>query len=106
LVDSADMLASVVAVYEGGGGDYDEEAAGLDAVVASMSEDAADALGEQFAAAAAAIDAIPAPLADNTDPAPVHDAYEAVRAAQVTMATEVASLLGVTLTFGDADGDS
>jgi predicted lipoprotein len=106
LLDSADMLDGVVEVYAGGQGEDPDDAAGVRAVVASMSEDAAESLDEQFAAAAAAIDAIPAPLAENTDPAPARDAYEAVRAAQTTMLTEVASLLGVTLTFGDADGDS
>jgi hypothetical protein len=106
LLDSADMLDGVVEVYEGGRGADGDDASGIRAVVASMSADAAEVLDEQFAAAAAAIDSIPAPLAANTDPAPVHAAYEAVRAAQVTMSTEVASLLGVTLTFGDADGDS
>jgi predicted lipoprotein len=106
LLDTSDILDGVVEVYRGGRGADDDAPAGIRAVVASMSEDAAEALDEQFAAAAAAIDAIPAPLADNTDPVPVHDAYEAVRTAQVTMSTEVASLLGVTLTFGDADGDS
>jgi predicted lipoprotein len=106
LLDSADILDGVVDVYHGGGGADGDAQAGIRAVVASMSEDAAAALDEQFAAAAAAIDAIPAPLAENTDPAPAHDAYEAVRTAQTTMSTEVASLLGVTLTFGDADGDS
>ena len=68
--------------------------------------DTADAMDGNFTAAVDALEAIPSPLFTVADPAPVHAAYEALKAAQVTLRAEIASQLGVTLTFGDADGDS
>lgn len=101
--DLADLLAGIAEVY----GDEDgDETLRLRDVVAEMSEDTAEALDDEIAEARDAVLNIPDPLADVTDPAPVHSAYETASAIRVTMQAEVASLLGVTLTFGDADGDS
>ena len=49
---------------------------------------------------------IPAPLATATDEDAITSAYRSTTAALLIARAEVASLLGVTLTLGDADGDS
>lgn len=75
-------------------------------LVAGMSDDTAEKVDEQLASIRSALGDIPAPLADVSDPEPVNAAYEAVRDTLVTLRTEVASQLGVTLQLSDSDGDS
>lgn len=96
-----DTLDGIDAVLSGGDG-----GSGINDLIADQSVEASERLATQLAEARAAIEAVPPPLADTADMAPVSAAYEAVQAPLTTMRTEVASLLGVTLTFGDADGDS
>lgn len=99
--DAIDIIAGVVTIFDGA-----SAGAGLRAVVVSISNETATAMDAEFAAAIAALDALTSPLAESTDPAGAHTAYVALKQAQVTLRAEIASLLGVTLTFGDADGDS
>ncbi len=99
--DAMDVLVGVVTIFDGA-----SSGGGLQTVVASISNETATAMDAEFVAAIAALDALPAPLAESTDPAAAHTAYEALKQAQMTLRAEIASLLGVTLTFGDADGDS
>jgi predicted lipoprotein len=75
-------------------------------LVAGMSSDTAEKVDDQLAAVRTVLDEIPAPLAAVRDSAPVNAAYESVRDALVTLRTEVASQLGVTLQLSDSDGDS
>jgi predicted lipoprotein len=75
-------------------------------LVAGMGGDTAEKVDEQLAAIRSALGEIPEPLADVSDPEPVNAAYELVRDALVTLRTEVASQLGVTLQLSDSDGDS
>lgn len=98
--DAIDTIRGVQAVYAGGPG------GGLQQVVASISTDTATKMGTELEAAIAALDALPQPIATTIDPAPAHAAYEALKATVVTLRAEIASQLGITLTFGDADGDS
>lgn len=100
LDDMVAVMGGVEAMWRGGG------VPGVEALVTDVSRDTAERLSDELGAAQAAIDAVPDPLADVDDPGPVSAAYEAVRVALVTMRTEVASQLGVTLQLGDADGDS
>ena len=100
LADMASILASVVALVEGDGG------LGLANLVVVQSDESAVRLLAELAGARAAVDGLAAPLADTTDPAPVSAACETVRVPLRTLRTETASLLGVTLKLGDADGDS
>ncbi len=92
------LLDSVAAVVDGGLAD----------LVEARSPDTADRLRELTTAA---VDAF-APLPDSADAAytDAHDqlaaASEAVAALKVLMTTEVASQLGITVRFSDADGDS
>ena len=101
LVEMLAMLDSVEVMSSGGQG-----GTGIAALISSQSNDAAQRLATQLAKARSAVEAIPAPLAETRNTAPVEAAYEAVRVPLVTMRSEIASLLGVTLTLGDADGDS
>ncbi|HEX7131469.1 MAG TPA: imelysin family protein [Iamia sp.] len=81
---------------------------GLAALVEERSPDTADRLRDLTTAA---VDAF-APLPDSADASytDAHDdlvaASEAVAALEVLMTTEVASQLGITVRFSDADGDS
>lgn len=99
--DAIDVVAGTKALYDGAA-----DGMGVRDVVATISDETAEAMDANFTTALDALDAIPEPLFTVTDPAPVHAAYEALKAAQVTLRAEIASQLGVTLTFGDADGDS
>lgn len=78
----------------------------LDPLVRSQSSDAADRAIAELDVSLDAITAITPPIAAGSDLDAITAAYEVSRAALVTIRTEVASLLGVTLTLGDADGDS
>jgi len=81
---------------------------GLGGLVGELSGPTRTNLVRQLEDSVTAVAAIPPPLADLTDdhvPA-VQAAYEQVRAARVTLRTQVASILGITLSFSDSDGDS
>jgi predicted lipoprotein len=77
----------------------------IEPLVAAQSEDAAQRLGPTMQAVADGLAAIDEPIAAG----PVADitaAYTETSAAVTTLRTEIASLLGITLTLGDSDGDS
>ena len=65
------------------------------------------AIRTRFDAALDAVDAIPAPLsrAVTESPAEVERAFESVRTLLVLVKADMAALLGITVTFGDNDGD-
>lgn len=99
------LLDSVGRIVEG---DPDADGDGLVALVAARSPDTAERLSELLTAADAALGLLP----DSVDAAytDAHDdlvaASEAAAALKVLMTTEVASQLGITVRFSDADGDS
>ncbi|MEM7288366.1 MAG: imelysin family protein [Actinomycetota bacterium] len=73
-----------------------------------LGDDLADRIGTQLDAADAAVAGIEGPLREaieRADPAVVAT-RDAIKAVQVTVATEVVSLLGIRIGFSDADGDS
>lgn len=80
----------------------------VDGLAPLLGDDLTGRLRRQFDAAALAIDALDPPLraAVENDATTVAAAREAIKAVQVTVATEVVSMLGVTIGFSDADGDS
>lgn len=96
LDDIAAILSSVTSVVDGG----------LGALTRTISPEAAAKLPVELAATIAAVAAVPAPMAETTDTAPLSAAYAATQPPLRTLRAEVATLLGVTLTLGDADGDS
>ena len=82
-----------------------DEPAGLSPL---LGDDLTDRLTEQFGAAFDAVGALRPPLrhAVADSPQTVIEARDAIKAIQITVATEVVSRLGVVIGFSDADGDS
>jgi predicted lipoprotein len=98
LDDMLDDLDGVMASYE----------AVLEPRIARQSADAASRTRAELTAGIEALAAVTGPLTaavvDDRDG--LTAAQEQLKTAKRTLATEVASLLGLTLTFSDADGDS
>lgn len=112
--DIRNGLLGVKHVYVGNagmaGGDGDGDALaglGLGALVHQRSPDTDARVRAALDAALAAVEAAPEPLEQMVvdDPAGVEAIYAAVKQVQRIFQTEVASLLGVTLTFNANDGD-
>jgi predicted lipoprotein len=97
LADMAAMLDSVDLVMASDA---------LSALVAAQSADTMTRVRAELDSARSALDDIAEPLFSTTDVAALSNAYKAVRVPLTTVRAEVASLLAVTLTLGDADGDS
>jgi predicted lipoprotein len=99
------LLDSVARIVEG---DADADGDGLVALVEERSPDTAARLSELLTAAVAAFGLLPdsadATYSDARDD--LVAASEAVAALKVLLTTEVASQLGITVRFSDADGDS
>lgn len=111
LADIADELRSVQAVY----GDSSAAApSGLSALVAAAATSTSDqAIRTDLGAAVDAVESVPPPLADvdpdDADSPPMRalvQGYQHALAARSALGTEVASLLGLTISFSDSDGDS
>ena len=103
LADLRNQALGMRDVYEGVG-----EGHGVSDLIVSLSEDADERVRAGFEASLAAIDAVDGPLREAaTESSPQALAvYEALMALQDTISTEVVSLLGVSVGFSDADGDS
>jgi predicted lipoprotein len=96
------LHAGIVAMVDGPSGDD-----GLLALVAARDEEVADRLDAALDEATGAIDALPDSIADTFAARDdLTAASEAVAELKVVVGTEVASVLGVTIGFSDADGDS
>lgn len=95
-------LDDMVAVLDG----VDQVVGGLDPLITAQSAEASDRMANQLGRARTNIGLIPAPLATATDVEAMESAYLSTAAALLVARSDVASLLGVTLTLGDADGDS
>ncbi len=104
LNDLRHELLGMQAIYEGAGSD----GLGVSDLVLPLSEETDQRMRVQFAAAIQAIDSIEGPLraAIAQRPQQVMDLYDSLLDLQRTMATEVVSLLGVSVGFTDTDGDS
>ncbi len=103
LADLRNQVLGMRDVYQGAG-----EGAGISALVVPLSEDADARVRAGFEASLAAIDAVDGSLreAAATGSAQAVAVYEELMALQDTLSTEVVSLLGVSVGFSDADGDS
>ena len=104
LHDLRNEILGMQAIYEGSG----EEGLGVSDLVVALSEETDQRLREQFTAAIAAIDAVEGSLraAISERPDRVNSVHAALQDVQVTVSTEVVSLLGVSVGFTDTDGDS
>lgn len=102
--DILDALAGFSAFYLGGA---DRDGEGFTVIVAASSAEIDAAVRADLDAALAAAEALPDPLRTglDTDPAAVNAAWEAIRALRLTLAADVAGLLGVTVSLSDNDGD-
>ena len=100
LDDMQSIIDSVEQLRSGG------PTGGIGALVAGIEEEPDERLADELTALKDAIAAIGSPLADATDPAPLTAAYETALTPLITLRTEIASLLGVTLQLADSDGDS
>ena len=104
LEDLRNELIGMQAVYVGAG----PESLGISHLVRPLSEDADRRVREQFGAAIAAIDAVEGPfkvaIAERREQ--VLQAHGKLGDLQRTIATEIVSLLGVSLGFTDTDGDT
>ena len=80
---------------------------GLEVYVKHLNAPLAGRLKGELETSVAAIQAIGAPLEQvvPSDRAPVQNAYEKTRALEVLCKADLASALGVTLTFNSSDGD-
>ena len=104
LQDLRNEILGMQAVYEGRG----EQGLGRADLIRPLSEDTDQRLKDQFAAAIAAIDAVEGTLrvAIEERPDQIRNVYESLQDVQITISTEVVSLLGVSVGFTDTDGDS
>ena len=105
---SSGSLEGVLAALEGTRQLYrGGEGPGLDDAMKQVNAPAQKRLDEQFDAAVAAVRAIAKPLeqAVSEDRAVVQRAYEKTHALEILFKVDLASALGVTLTFSSADGD-
>lgn len=103
LADARDGLAGFEAAYLGA----DAEHIGLTVLIAQKSPDIDADVREALERAKQALDAVPEPLTDAivNDPELVSEAENAVEQLRVVMTADVASLLGVTVSLSDNDGD-
>lgn len=95
------QISGIERLYRGGDG------AGLDDLVNQLNPSLARRIEAQFAATFSAIDALAAPLEDAVvkDRAALQSAYDKARALEILFKVDLASTLGVTITFGTNDGD-
>jgi predicted lipoprotein len=101
-VDLLEQVRGIQDAYLGG----DED--GLTSLVAERSAEADLRVRGALAEAVAALEGVPEPMraASASGSREAVAAYEAVKALQRTWSTDVVSLLGITVGFSDADGDS
>ena len=104
LADLRNELDGMRRVYEGSGPD----SLSISALVQPLSEETDKRLREQLAAAINAVDEVEGPLkvAIAERPEQVNALYDRLADIQLTLATEVVSLLGVSVGFSDTDGDT
>ncbi|WP_165703948.1 imelysin family protein [Enhygromyxa salina] len=103
LSDALDGLAGFEAAYLGA----DDGASGLTILVAQRSPDVDAKIREELEQAKLALAAVPEPLrlSISSDAAAVEQAQVAVERLRISMTADVASLLGVTVSLSDNDGD-
>lgn len=109
---AADLRAEILGIRDMYAGHESAEGAlGISHLVAAISPDADARMIAHFAAAISAADGLDALEGSLTaavvnNPDKVRAVYDALSELQMTLETEVVSLLGVTVGFSDTDGDS
>ncbi len=105
LSDLRSELLGMRDMYEGSG---QGDGLGISDLIVPLSEETDRRMRQGFEGALAAIDAIDGPLrvAVIERPEQVRVAYDRLAELRMTLATEVVSLLGISVGFSDTDGDS
>ncbi|PRQ06790.1 imelysin family protein [Enhygromyxa salina] len=103
LTDARDALAGFEAAYLG----TDDGGLGLTILVEQRNPDVDAKIRAELEAAKLALAAVPEPLrlAISSDAAAVEQAQVAIKQVRISMTADVASLLGVTVSLSDNDGD-
>ncbi len=102
--DMRNQVLGMQDVYLGG----DAEAGmGVSALVQGISEETDERMRNAFVSALAAIDGLEEPLRETiqSNPQAALDAHAALKQMQLTLSTDIVSLLDVTVGFADTDGD-
>ena len=104
LADIHHELLGMQKVYHGAGG----EELGISQLIIPLSEETDQRFRESLSAALMAVEAVEVPLtvAITEHPEQVTALYDRLSEVQRTLATEVVSLLGVSVGFSDTDGDA
>lgn len=109
--DMLDEIAGIQGIVSGVSGTDDDGASLAALVAAAGAERTAESMSTTLSSAADSIGAAGTPIHD-LDPVAdqramddLSTAYDLLRGLRTTMSTEVASLLGLTVSFSDADGD-
>lgn len=101
--DMLDAMRAVRSVFTGTRGARD--GLGLEDAIAELRPDAVPDVLARIDAAIAALETLPRPFDAHLADAIVEPVYQTVVAVVRVMSTDVAALLGVTVTFTDTDGD-
>ena len=104
VADIRNQVLGMRDVYLGGDG---EGALGVSALVQGLSKETDDRMREAFEDAIAAVDGLEEPLVTTiqSDPQAALKAHDALKQMQLTLSTDIVSLLDVTVGFADTDGD-
>lgn len=105
LPDTFAQVAAITSVYEGSYADV--SGLGVSALVKDRSPELDDQVRSAIAAAKSALEAIPPPLREALlgDVSVLQDAVDKLREVKRLLNSDVASALGVTISFSDMDGD-
>lgn len=105
LPDTLAHVAAMTSVYEGSYAD--DSGLGVSALVKDRSPELDDQVRNAIRAAKSALEAIPPPLREALlgDPSVLQDAVDKLREVKRLLSSDVASALGVTISFSDMDGD-
>ena len=108
IADLRNQVLGMQDVYLGGAeGGLGNTDMGVSALVRGLSEETDTAMRTAFTNALTAIDALEEPLPDTlqSNPAAALDAHAALKQMQLTLSTDIVSLLDITVGFADTDGD-
>ena len=104
VADMHNQVLGMQDVYLGGEAD---SGYGVSARARGLSEDTDERMRDAFESALKAIDALEEPLRETiqSDPQPALEAHAALKHMQLTLSTDIVSLLDITVGFADTDGD-
>ena len=104
VADMRNQVLGMQDVYLGGETDY---GLGVSSLARGLSEETDDRMRAAFVDALAAVESLEEPLRETiqSNPQAAHDAHAALKQMQLTLSTDIVSLLDITVGFADTDGD-